>query len=82
MVHSSNKVMKRMTVIHTFVSVVVRFDRFEKPGERTPRAPTRSRNYGRISILLEISSRMFYSVRLCGRVDSNTKPKYLSIDVP
>lgn len=71
-----------MMVIHTFASAVVRFDRFERLGERTPRAPTKSRNYDRILILLEISSRMFYSVRLCGRVDSNMKPKYLSIDVP
>lgn len=79
---SSNKVTKRTTVIHTFVSVAVKFDRFERPGEQTPRAPTRSRNYGRILILLGISSKMFCSGRLCERVDSSTKPKYLSIDAP
>lgn len=71
-----------MMVIHMFVSADVKSDRSERPGERTPRAPTRSRNYDRILIPLEISLRMFYSVRLCGRVDFNTKPKYLSIDVP
>lgn len=79
---SLSKVMKKMMVIHMFVSAAVKFDRSERPEERTLRAPTRSRNYDRILILLGILSRMFCSVKLCGRVDFSTKPKYLNTVVP
>lgn len=71
-----------MMVIHMFVSVVVKSDKFERPEEPMHRAQTRSRNYARTLILLGISSRMFYSVRLCERVDFSTKPRYSNIVVP
>jgi hypothetical protein len=80
-VSSLSKEMKRMTATHTFVLDDVKFDRSERPEERMLKAPIRLRNFGKNLILHGILSKMSCSVRLCVRLASHTKLRYLSTGV-